>query len=189
MNPIYKEKYILTPEAFNAFNLDSKRAQINKNITNIKVTAIIQVVVGALFILASIITRQPGLFVFNIFAVIVMFFGGYSLKTKPQKYQKQVEDSLKKAYENGRYGECFFDVKFFEDKLSYMVGGRNDELFYSEFARFYDEEKYFAVHFTSGDVIIFNSDCDRQKIKDIIVGYRTKGEEPIEDNKNEEISQ
>ncbi len=192
MNPIYKEKYILTPEAFNGFNLDSKKAQIEKNINNIKITALIQVFVGAIFIIASmasIISGEHSLFVFNVFALIVMFWGGYSLKTKPKKYQKQVEESLKKAYENGRYGECFFDIKFFEDKLSYMVGGKNDELFYSEFAKFYDSEKYFAIHFTSGDVIIFNPDCDREKIKNIIIGYRTKGDESLQDNQTKEISQ
>ncbi len=113
MNLIHKEKYILKPETFNAFNIDAKKTQINKNINSIKVTALIQIFVGAIFIIASIVTKQNSLFVFNVFAVIVMFWGGYSLKTKPAKYQKQLEQSLETAYKNGRYGECFFDVKFF----------------------------------------------------------------------------
>ncbi len=175
MHPIHKEKYILSREAFGKFNYDQKKAEIEKNRNNSKVTSVLQMIVGIIFIIAMFITKQQGLFVFSVFAVILIIVGAVNFKRRPLKYDKQVEESLDRAYENGGYGESYFDVKFYEDKMTYLVGGNNKELSYSDFYQFFDTESYFGVHFITGDAVIFNPDCDKIKIKDIIKTSRTKG--------------
>ncbi len=175
MHPIHKEKYILSKEAFKSFNYDQKKAEIEKNRNNSRISPVIQMIVGLAFIIALFITKQQGLFVFSIFAVILIAVGAVNFKKRPLKYDKQVEESLDRAYENGGYGESYFDVKFYEDKMTYLVGGNNQELRYSEFLQYFETEKYFGVHFMTGDVVIFNPECDKVKIKDIIRESRTKG--------------
>ena len=184
MHPVHKEKYILSKEAFRSFNYDQKKAEIEKNRSNSRISAVIQMLVGVAFIIALLITKQQGLFVFSVFAVILIAVGAVNFKTRPVKYDRQVSESLDRAYENGRYGECYFDVKFYEDKMTYLVGGNSQELSYREFLQFFDTENYFGVHFHSGDVVIFNPECDRVKIKDIIKTCLTKGDEAEENEAN-----
>lgn len=184
MHPIHKEKYILTKEAYGQFNIDQNKAKIEKNRNNAKITSVIQIVVGIIFLVAMFVTKQQGVFVFSIMAVILVVVGAINFKKRPLKYDQQLQESLDRSYENGRYGECYFDVKFYEDKMTYLVGGNSQELSYNEFLQFFETEKYFGIHFMTGDVVIFNPDCDKAKIKEIIKTARTKGEIEAENAQN-----
>lgn len=180
MHPIHKEKYILSREAYGQFNMDQNKEKIEKNRNNSKITSVIQIIVGVVFLIAMFVTKQSNLFVFSVFAVVLIVMGVINFKNRPLKYDKQVKESLDRSYENGKYGEYYFDVKFYEDKLTYLVGGNNQELSYSEFLQYFETEQYFGIHFMSGDVIIFNPECNKVKIKEIIRNSRTKGIEAEE---------
>lgn len=171
MNPLHKEKYILSFDSYAAFNADTSKAKIEKNKRGLKTASYFQIGAGGLFIISMIFTKEKNMFVFTVFAVLLVIYGLYGLLVKVKKYDGQVEQSLKNSYEKAGFKNSFFDVKFYEDCLKYTVSDNTDTLNYTDFAKFYDEEKYFALHFTTGDVIVFNPDCNKEKIKQIILSY------------------
>lgn len=180
MNPIHKEKYVLSQDTYGHFTIDQNKPKLTKNKRMIKITAIVQIVVGTLFVASVLATGQSGMFVFSIFALIMIVLGVHGLMVKYPKYDKQIWENIKSSYEGRQYGDNWFEVKFFEDRLKYLVGGNADELLYNDFTQFFETEHYFCIHFITGDLLIFNPDCNKEKIKDIIVSYRKKGEETEE---------
>ena len=176
MNPIHKEKYILSKETYGYVTIEQNKPKIDKNKAMIKLTAWIQIIVGVVFIASSIILKQTNMFVFSIFAVVLIGVGIYGLKTKGKKYDKQIWENVEKSYNGREYGENWFEVKFFEDHLKYLVGSNTDELHYNDFNQFFESENYFCAHFNTGDLLIFNPDCNKEKIKEIIFSFRKKGE-------------
>jgi len=180
MNPIHKEKYVLSKETFGNFTIDQNKPKLERNKRNIKITAFVQMIVGIVFIASVIILKQTGMFIFSFFALMMIGVGIHGLKVKYPKYDKQIWENIEKSYEGRGYGDNWFEVKFFEDHLKYLVGGNTDELHYNDFTQFFETEHYFCIHFITGDLLIFNPDCEKEKIKDIILSFRKKGEQPAE---------
>ena len=177
MNPLHKEKYVLAKETFGHVTIDQHKAKLDKNKAGIKLTAIVQIIVGLIFIGSVIVLKQTNLFIFTVFAVGLVGVGIHGLKVKYPKYDKQIWESIEKTYNAREYGDNWFEVKFYEDHMKYLVGGNTDELHYNDFANYYETENYFCMHFITGDLIIFNPDCNKEKIKEIVTSYRKKGEE------------
>ena len=186
MQPVYKEKYVLSKDAFGYFTIDQNKAKLDKNKRMIKFTAWVQIIVAVVFIAATIFTKERNLFVFSIMAIAMLGIGIYGLKVKYPKYDKQIWENIDSSYNGRGYGDSWFEVKFYQDHLKYNVGDNIDELHYNDFHAFYENEHYFCLHFITGDLIMFNPDCNREKIKDIILSYRKKGEN--EDTAAEENS-
>ena len=190
MNPLHKEKYILSKDTFGHVTLNQHKPTIERNKRNIKVTAFVQMIVGIIFIASVFILKQTNMFVFTVFAFGLIGVGIHGLKVKYPKYDKQVWESIEKTYNAREYGENWFEVKFFEDHLKYLVGTNGDELMYNEFAQFFESENYFCMHFITGDLIIFNPDCNKEKIKEIVNGYsKTASEAPAAEETVEETTQ
>ena len=137
--------------------------------------------VGAIFIGSVIVLKQPNMFVFCAFALMLIGTGVHGYVVKYPKYDKLIWANIEKSYEGREYGDNWFEVKFFEDHLKYLVGGNTDELHYNDFSQFFETEHYFCIHFITGDLLIFNPDCDKEKIKDIILSFRKKGEETAQE--------
>ena len=182
MQPVYKEKYVLSKDAFGYFTIDQNKAKLDKNKRMIKFTAWVQIIVAVVFIAATIFTKERNLFVFSIMAIAMLGIGIYGLKVKYPKYDKQIWENIDTSYNGRGYGDSWFEVKFYTDHLKYNVGDNIDELHYNDFHAFYDNEHYFCLHFITGDLIMFNPDCNKEKIKDIILSYRKKGEEKDAEN-------
>ncbi|MBQ7284088.1 MAG: hypothetical protein IJW74_04460, partial [Oscillospiraceae bacterium] len=133
MNPLHKEKYVLSKEAFGNFTIDQNKAKLDKNKRNIRLTAFVQIIVGLIFIASVIVMKQKDMFIFTAFAVIIIFVGIHGLKVKYPKYDKQIWENIEKSYDGRGYGDNWFEVKFYEDHLRYTVGGNLDELHYNDF--------------------------------------------------------
>lgn len=180
MNPIHKEKYILTKDTYGHFTVDQNKDKLDAKKRGIKLTAWVQIIVGIVFIASVIVLRQSNMFIFTAFAAIMVGVGIHGLKVKYPRYDKQIWENIVSSWEGKGYDKCWFDVKFYEDHLKYMAGENIDELNYSEFIGSFENEHYFGIHFITGDLILFNPDCNKEKIKDIINSYRKKGLEEAE---------
>ncbi|MBE6877939.1 MAG: hypothetical protein E7488_02070 [Ruminococcaceae bacterium] len=180
MNPIHKEKYILSKDAYGHFTLDQNKQKLDAKKRGIKLTAWVQIIVGIVFIASVIVLKQSGMFIFSAFAVMMIFVGIHGLRIKYPRYDKQIWQNIENSYEGKGYDQCWFDVKFYEDHLKYLAGENIDELNYSEFIGSFENEHYFGIHFITGDLILFNPDCNREKIKTVINDYRKKGLEAEE---------
>ena len=186
MNPLHKEKYVLSKETFGYVTIDQNKPQLEKNKRNIRLTSWIQIIVGTIFIGAVIVLKQKDMFVFTALAAMLIGVGIFGVKTKGKKYDKQIWENIEKTYNAREYGDNWFEVKFFEDHLKYLVGGNTDELSYTDFNQFFETANYFCLHFITGDLLTFNPDCNKEKIKEIITAYRKKGLEEAEEAKEEE---
>lgn len=180
MSPIHKEKYILAKETYGHFTVDQNREKLESKKRGIKLTAWVQIVVGVVFIASVIILKQKNMFIFSFFALMLAGAGVHGLKVKYPKYDKQIWENIEKSWQGKGFDQNWFDIKFFEDHLKYLAGENIDEVSYTDFLRFYETENYFAAHFVTGDLILFNPDCNKEKIKEIINGYRKKGLEEAE---------
>lgn len=180
MSPLHKEKYILKKETYGHFTVDQNKQKLESKKRSIKLTAWVQIIVGIVFIASVFIMKQTGLFVFSILALMMVGVGIHGLKVKYPKYDKQIWDNIANSYEGKGYDSCWFDIKFFEDHLKYMAGENIDELNYTDFINCFESENYFGIHFVTGDLILFNPDCNKEKIMKIITDYRKKGVEAEE---------
>lgn len=176
MNPIHKEKYVLSMDTYGHFTIDQNKPKLEKNKRNIRITAVVQMLVGAIFIGSVIVLKQSNMFIFTVFALMLIATGVHGFIVKYNKYDKQIWANIENSYNGREYGDNWFEVKFFEDHLKYLVGGNTDELHYNDFAQFFETEHYFCIHFITGDLLIFNPDCNKAKIRDIILSFRKKGE-------------
>ena len=68
------------------------------------------------------------------------------------------------------------------NKVTILINGKETEAEIdvsektnSDGEKYYEAEKYFAIYFTTGDIVIMNGNCKSDKIKEIINGY-LKGE-------------
>ncbi|MEG1801106.1 MAG: hypothetical protein RR273_03935 [Oscillospiraceae bacterium] len=179
MYPIISEKYILSRDSYFGFTLDQNKKELEKNRRGIKMTAYIQLAVGLIFIIATIVTKQSVGVTFMVFAGALVLTGMLS-GGKLKGYDKKINESLEKTYTERLYSENIFKVKFYEDKLNYSVGEQTGELFYSDFAKDYTGEKYYAIHFNSGEVIIFNKNCAIDKIKILLYSYNESHPDTVE---------
>ena len=177
MNPIHKEKYILSKETYGRFTVEQNKDKLAAKKRGIKLTAWVQILAGVLFIAASIFTKQTGMFVFTVFAVVMIFIGIHGLKKKYPNYDKQIWENIENSWKGKGFDTNWFEIKFFEDHMKYIAGENIDELCYTDFLNFYETENYFAMHFVTGDLILFNPDCNKERIKEIITDYRKKGVE------------
>ena len=180
MSPIHKEKYILKKDTYGHFTVDQNKEKLDTKKRGIKLTAWVQIVVGVVFIASVIILKQKNMFIFSFFALMLAGAGVHGLKVKYPRYDKQIWENIEKSWEGKGYDQCWFDVKFYEDHLKYLAGENIDELNYSEYIGCFENEHYFGIHFVTGDLILFNPDCNKEKIKEIITSYRKKGLEEAE---------
>ena len=177
MNPIHKEKYVLSKDTYGNFTIDQNKPKLEINKRKIRITAVVQMLVGSIFIGSVIVLKQPNMFLFCAFALMLIGTGVHGFTVKYKNYDKLIWKNIENSYEGREYGDNWFEVKFFEDHLKYIVGGNTDELHYNDFTQFFETEHYFCIHFITGDLLIFNPDCEKEKIKDIILSFRKKGEE------------
>lgn len=177
MNPIHKEKYVLSKDTFGNFTIDQNKPKLESNKRKIRITAVVQMLVGSIFIGSVIVLKQPNMFIFCVFALMLIATGIHGFTIKYKNYDKLIWKNIESSYEGREYGDNWFEVKFFEDHLKYIVGGNTDELHYNDFTQFFETEHYFCIHFITGDLLIFNPDCAKETIRDIILSFRKKGEE------------
>lgn len=172
MKPLYRLKYVLGVDTYGCFTYDQNKEKLESQREKIKKMGILQIVAGILFVVISFIFFRQQIILSIAFGAFLVITGVQSVTKKYKDYNVRIAENVKKSYDARGYNDAWFEVKFFEDHVQYDVGGNLDSLHYNDFYRFIDEEKYFCVHFITGDLIIFNPDVDREKIKEIIVSYR-----------------
>ena len=189
MHPIHKEKYILTKDTYGHFTVDQNKDKLDAKKRGIKLTAWVQIIVGIIFIASVIVLKQTNMFVFSVFALFMIGVGIHGLKVKYPKYDKQIWENIENSWKGKGYDQCWFDVKFYEDHLKYHAGENVDELNYTDFIGSFENEHYFGIHFVTGDLILFNPDCNKEKIKEVIAAYRKKGlEEEMKEKAEEAVT-
>ena len=50
MNPIHKEKYVLSKDTYGNFTIDQNKPKLESNKRKIRITAVVQMLVGSVFI-------------------------------------------------------------------------------------------------------------------------------------------
>lgn len=171
MDPIIQENYILTKDSYFGFTLDQNKKALDKNRKGIKITSYFQIIVGVLFIVSMVFSGQK-IGILYIVLAAALIVTGFSGSMRIKGYEKKITASLEKSYETREYGKNLFNVKFFEDKLSYTVGDQSGELSYDDFSACYEGENYFATHFETGEVLIYNRTCNIKRIQEILEGYK-----------------
>ena len=171
MYPLHKEKYYLTGDTFHTFMRDRLENDLNKEKNMYKRMAVI------LFFLAVVTTvvgltkdSVKGDLVWAIMPVLLAVVGLTNLR-KIKQADKGLDNKIIRDYTENQYAKQQIEVKFFEDKLVMKKGETESEMQYLTFKKYYEAEKYFAVFFTTGEIVIMNGNCKREKIKEIIGGY------------------
>ena len=171
MHPLHKEKYYLTGDTFHTFMRDRLTKDLNKEKNMYKRMAVV------LFFLAVVTTvvgltkdSVKGDLVWAIMPVLLAVIGLTNIR-KLKQADKGLDNKIIRDYTENQYAKQQIDVKFFEDKLVMKKGETESEMQYITFKKYYEAEKYFAVYFTTGEIVIFNGNCKREKIKEIIGGF------------------
>ncbi|MBE6877938.1 MAG: hypothetical protein E7488_02065 [Ruminococcaceae bacterium] len=173
MYPIHKEKYYLTGETFHSFMRDRLEKDLKKEKNGYKLMAIAMFVVCAVVIGLMMFSANTTLkddFVWMVLPVVFIFLGISNLN-KMRSAERGLDKKIIRDYTEQKFEKYQMDVKFYEDKVTYKHGEKEEELEYNTFKKFYESEKYFAAFFTTGDIIIFNPNCKSDKIKEIINNY------------------
>ena len=172
MYPIHKEKYYLTGESFHSFMRDRLAKDLKKEQNGYKMMAaamfvVCAVIVGVILMNGSNIN---GDLVWTVLPIVFVFLGISNIN-KYRQAEKGLDKKIISDYTNQQFEKHQLSVKFYEDKLEYTKGETKEEYDYNSFKKFYEGEKYFAIYFTSRDIIIFNPNCKVDKIKEIINNY------------------
>ena len=173
MYPVHKEKYYLTGDTFHTFMRDRLNDGLKKEKNGYKLMAIAMfivcaVVIGVMFLSPNADIKND--FVWMVMPVVFVFLGISNLN-KMRQAERGLDKKIIKDYTDQQFEKHQISVKFFEDKLTYSKGEKNEEYEYATFRKFYEAEKYFAIYFTSGEIVIFNPNCKKDKIKEIIGNY------------------
>ncbi len=171
MYPIHKEKYYLTGDTFHTFMRDRLAKDLNKEKNMYKRMAVV------LFFLAVVTTvvgltkdSVKGDLVWAIMPVLLAVIGLTNIR-KLKQADKGLDMKIIRDYTDHKYEKQQIEVKFYEDKLTMKQADTESEMQYITFKKYYEAEKYFAIYFTTGDIVIFNGNCKREKIKEIIGGF------------------
>lgn len=173
MYPIHKEKYYLTGDTFHSFMRDRLAKDLKKEKDGYKLMAIAMVIVAVVVLGVMFFGPNADLkndFVWMVLPIVFVFLA-ISNFNKMRQAERGLDKKIIKDYTDHKYEKYQNDVKFFEDRAVYKFGEKEDVFEYNTFRKFYESEKYFALYFTTGEVIIFNPNCKTDKIKEIINNY------------------
>ena len=173
MHPIHKEKYYLTGETFHSFMRDRLADSLNKEKKGYKLMAIAMFIVVAvvLFVVyAGSNTELRNDFVWMVMPIVFVFLGISNIN-KMRQAERGLDKKIMRDYTEKKYAKYQLDVKFYEDKLVMKHNESESEIEYLTFRKFYEGEKYFAIYFTTGEIVILNPNCKKDKIKEIVNNY------------------
>jgi len=173
MYPIHKEKYYLTGETFHSFMRDRLDADLKKEQKGYKLMALAMIIVAVVVLGVMFFGPNKDLkndFVWMVLPIVFVFLS-ISNYNKMRQAERGLDKKIIKDYSEQKFEKYQNDVKFYEDKIVYKRGEKEEELEYSTFRKFYESEKYLAIYFTTGEIVIFNPNCKKEKIKEIINNY------------------
>ena len=173
MYPLHKEKYYLTGETFHSFMRDRLEKDLKKEKNGYKLMAIAMFIVTVVVLGMIIFGPNQDLkndFVWMVMPIVLIFLGISNIN-KMKSADRGLDKKIIKDYTENQYEKNQLDVKFYEDKLVYKKGEVTEEHEYNSFKKFYEGEKYFAIYFQTGQIVIFNANCKKDKIKEIIENY------------------
>ena len=169
--PLHKEKYYLTGDTFHTFMRDRLANDLKKEQNMYKRMAVV------LFFLTVVVTvigltkeSVKGDLVWAIIPVVLFVIGLTNIK-KLKQAEKGLDMKIIRDYTDHKYEKEQIEVKFYEDMLTMKQADKESEMQYMTFRKYYESEKYFAIYFTTGEIVIFNGNCKREKIKEIISAY------------------
>ena len=172
MYPLHKEKYYVDRDTFFYFMHD-RHADIFKkekrtHLINSLAMAICAIVTTVINFTSE---NAKGDFVWMILPIAFIFmclthFMRYK-RADRVAYTKILKDYEQRKYENRQYS-----VKFYEDHMDYTLGSEAESLEYKQFKKFYESEKYFAMFFQTGELVLFTPNCNSAKIKEIVANYK-----------------
>ena len=171
MHPLHKEKYYLTGDTFHTFMRDRLEKDLKKEQNQYKrMAAVLFFLAVAVAVIAFTRDSVKGDLVWSIIPVLLAVIGLTNIK-KLKQAEKGLDMKIIRDYTDHKYEKQQIEVKFYEDKLTTKQADKESEMQYITFKKYYEAEKYFAVYFTTGEIVIFNGNCKREKIKEIIGGF------------------
>ncbi len=172
MYPVHKEKYIVSEKAFYHFMYDRHADVFRKEKRSHMIYAIAMLV--CLVVVTVINLFNPavkGDYVWMVLPIVFIFLT-IALINKYRSADKVAYNKIMKDYEGRKYRDNYHTVKFFEDHLTYNFGSSLETIAYNQFRKYYEGPDYFAMYFHTGDLVLFNDNCNVEKIKGIMVAYK-----------------
>ncbi|MBR2028673.1 MAG: hypothetical protein IKA10_06785 [Oscillospiraceae bacterium] len=171
MYPLHKEKYYLTGDTFHTFMRDRLEKDLKKEQNQYKRMAVVLFFLAVVVLVISLTNPSvKGDLVWAIIPILLAVIGLTNIK-KLKQAEKGLDMKIIRDYTDHKYEKQQIEVKFYEDKLVMKQADTESEMQYITFKKYYEAEKYFAIYFTTGDIVIFNGNCKREKIKEIISSY------------------
>ena len=173
MHPIHKEKYYLTGDTFHTFMRDRLALDLKREKNQYKVMAglmFLATVVVFIMMFTGSNTDVKSDLVWMVMPVVLIVIGLTNLR-KIKQADIGLDRKIIRDYTEHKYADYQIEVKFYEDKLVMKHREKETEMQYNTLRKYYEGEKYFAVYFTTGEIVILNPNCKKDKIKEIINGY------------------
>ena len=158
MYPLHKEKYYLTGETFHTFMRDRLAGDLKKEQRSYHLTAagmFAAAVAVLIFMYTGTNTDIRSDFVWMVMPVALVALGIANLN-KARNAVRGLDNKIIKDYTDHKYEKEQISVKFYEDRVAFSHGDKNEEYFYNSFKKYYEAEKYFAVYFHTGEIVILN---------------------------------
>ena len=172
MYPLHKEKYVISIETFYNFTYDRHTDIFKKEKRSHMINALAMFVAAIVtFIVYLTSDKVKGDAVWFILPIVfVILCATYIMRYN--RADGQVVNKINLDYKNRGYAEKYHSVKFYEDRLEYVCGENKDEISYKNFRKFYEGKAYFAIYFTTGELVLMSDKCNVEKIKGIFASYK-----------------
>ncbi len=172
MYPVHKEKYIVPIETFYNFTYDRHADIFTKEKRSHMINALAMFVAAIVtFVVYLTSAKVKGDAVWFILPIVfVVLCATYVLRYN--RADGQVVNKINLDYKNRNYADKYHSVKFYEDRLEYVFGENKEEITYNNFRKFYEGKAYFAIYFTTGELVLLTDKCNVAKIKDIFAKYK-----------------
>lgn len=170
--PLHKEKYYLTGDTFHTFMRDRLEKDLKREKNGYKMLAIalFAATAAVLYVIYFTGSDVRNDLVWNIIPILLVVIALTNFR-KMKMADKGLDNTIIKDYQTQGFAKYQITVKFYEDRLTYQKGDVTEEYQYNTFKKYYEAEKYFAIYFTTGDIVIFNGNCKSEKIKEVIGSY------------------
>lgn len=173
MYPVHKEKYIINKETFYNFTYDRHADIFKKEKRTAVVNGVAMAICAAVTAVLNFVS--PAIKGDYVWLVLPFAFVFLCLKFVLQykNSDKTIATKILKDYQSKKYEDRYVSLKFYEDKMEYALGDNKEIIGYNTFKKFYEGKAYFAIYFSTGELVLMSDKQNVAKIKEIFENYRT----------------
>lgn len=172
MYPVHKEKYIINKETFYNFTYDRHVDIFTKQ----KRTSVVNGVAMAICAVVTTVLNFVSPAIKGDYVWLVMPFAFVFLCLKfvleYKNSDKVIATKILKDYQSKNYENRYVSLKFYENEMEYALGENKEMIGYNTFKKFYEGRSYFAIYFTTGELVLMSDKQNVAKIKEIFENYK-----------------